>query len=186
MVSPGAMLTETFKLILRLDRAKPAPSLPARLDRLFRDLAMAKPERPVAEIEDAIWALWTSHEDPTAAASMERAIAMIGAKKSDAAERLLTDMVEAHPAWPEAWNKRATLHYLVGRDADSVADIRRTLELEPRHFGAVCGFAQICLRNGDTQKAIAAFDAALLINPHMDQVRTIVRHLSGNMPRTVN
>jgi predicted Zn-dependent protease len=186
MVSANAMLIDTFKLILRLDRLTPAASQPKQLDQLFRDLASPRPTRPAGEIEDAIWALWTSHEEPMAAAAMERAIAMIGVKNKDAADRLLTNLVTTQPDWPEAWNKRATLYYLMGRDADSIADIHHTLELEPRHFGAICGFAQICLRNGDAQKAIAAFEAALVINPHMKQVRTIVGHLTGNLPRTIN
>ncbi|MBM3570772.1 MAG: tetratricopeptide repeat protein, partial [Alphaproteobacteria bacterium] len=159
------MLTKTFKLILTLAERRPAANLPRRLDALFGDLAAQAPPQPHHEIEDAIWALWTSHEDPTAAAAMERAITMISRKRHAAAEALFTRMVQDHPDWPEAWNKRATLYYLMGRDDDSIADIHRTLELEPRHFGAICGFAQICLRNGDAQKAIATFEAALAINP---------------------
>ncbi|MBM3597898.1 MAG: hypothetical protein FJX35_06775 [Alphaproteobacteria bacterium] len=182
----AVMLTDTFKLILSLNRLRPAPGQPNRLDGLFADLRSDRPARPAHEIEDAIWALWTSHEDAGAAALMERAISLIGGKKHDAADHMLTDLVQAQPLWAEAWNKRATLYYLMGRDSDSAADIKRTLELEPRHFGAVCGFAQICLRQGDPQKAVACFEMALVLNPHLEQVRKIVKHLSGNLPRTIN
>jgi Tfp pilus assembly protein PilF len=58
-----------------------------------------------------------------------------------------------------------------------VANIHRTLELEPRHYGAICGFGQICLSLGDTDSALFAFDAALRVNPHLGDVRQILGKL---------
>jgi Flp pilus assembly protein TadD len=83
-----------------------------------------------------------------------------------------------HPTWPEAWNKRATLAFIEKRDAECLADIARVLELEPRHFGAVSGFGQICLRRGHLNEARAAFQVALAINPHLQGLREIITDLS--------
>ena len=88
----------------------------------------------------------------------------------------------ARPDWAEAWNKRATLYYMLGRDEDSVRDIHRTLELEPRHFGALSGFAQICLRAGDRGSALVAFETALRINPHLNLVQAAVVELNQSFP----
>ncbi len=63
------------------------------------------------------------------------------------------------------------------RDNDCVADIARTLELEPRHFGAILGFAQICLRHDMLHEAKAAFEIALRLNPHIDGLRSVVEDL---------
>jgi len=63
------------------------------------------------------------------------------------------------------------------RDEESVINIHRTLELEPRHYGAICGFAQICLSLGDTDSALFAFDAALRVNPHLEAVREAIDKL---------
>jgi len=63
------------------------------------------------------------------------------------------------------------------RDEESVASIHRTLELEPRHYGAICGFAQICLSLGDTDSALFAFAAALRVNPHLESVRETIDKL---------
>jgi Tfp pilus assembly protein PilF len=172
------MFDETLKLILALQGRRPAPGLPRRLDTLFERLASAADAVEASQIEDAIWAAWMSHTDPVAEERLELATAAIGSGDSRAAEKLLDDLVAAHPDYAEAWNKRATLYFRVNRDAESVRDIHRTLELEPRHFGAVCGFGQICLRKGERAGALFAFDAALRINPHLGAVRAAREELA--------
>ncbi|MBC7840826.1 MAG: hypothetical protein H7099_00845, partial [Gemmatimonadaceae bacterium] len=138
-----------------------------RLDALFNTLATTDDALAAGETEDLIWALWTSHEDTGAEEWLDRAIHHIAAREFEPAETLLDGLLVAHPLYAEAWNKRATLYFLQERDRESIADIIRTLELEPRHFGAICGFAQICLRHGRRAEALAAFESALSINPHM-------------------
>ncbi|MFL5201351.1 MAG: hypothetical protein ACJ8B9_04565, partial [Microvirga sp.] len=64
------------------------------------------------------------------------------------------------------------------RDADSLLDIAQTLRLEPRHFGAIAGFGNICLRHGHLNEARAAFQIALFVNPHMDDLRDMLENLS--------
>jgi Tfp pilus assembly protein PilF len=173
------MFDDTLKLILSLGQRRPAPELPRRLDALFERLANAANAVEASQIEDAIWAAWMSHPDAAAAERLELATAAIGAGDHAAAERLLDQLVAAHPGYAEAWNKRATLYFRMHRDADSVRDIHRTLALEPRHFGAICGFGQICLRKGDRAGALFAFDAALRINPHLGAVRAAREELAA-------
>jgi Tfp pilus assembly protein PilF len=173
------MFDDTLKLILSLGQRRPAPELPRRLDALFERLANAANAAEASQIEDAIWAAWMSHPDAAAAERLELATAAIGTGDHAAAERLLDQLVAAHPGYAEAWNKRATLYFRMNRDADSVRDIHRTLALEPRHFGAICGFGQICLRKGDRAGALFAFDAALRINPHLGAVRAAREELAA-------
>lgn len=171
-------LAETLKLILRPHPAG-AARRNARLAGLFGDLRTDPPPRQAHLIEDEIWAIWTSHDDPALEARMQRAISAIARRRFDEAESLLDGLVTQAPDWAEAWNKRATLFFLLRRDEASIADIRRTLELEPRHFGAICGFGQICLRHGEPAAAASAFSAALDCNPHLDSVRAVLARLEG-------
>jgi Tfp pilus assembly protein PilF len=176
-------IADLLKLVLACPGRAPAQGQEAsrELDALFRGLAANPPPRPPGELEDEIWALWTEHADPGLAQRMERAIAAMARKSFQEALLELDTLVADAPDWAEAWNKRATLYYLMGRHDESMADIARTLALEPRHFGAICGFGQICLAQGRQVEALAAFETALALHPHLQGVRQAVEAL-GTMP----
>ena len=74
-------------------------------------------------------------------------------------------LVQLQPRFAEAWNKRATLRYLIGDDEGSIADIRQTLALEPRHFGALSGLALILERQDRPGEAARSLKAAFAIRP---------------------
>jgi tetratricopeptide (TPR) repeat protein len=167
-----------FHLVLDLSHRTPAASLPRRLNGLFRELASPEPARPADDIEDLIWAIWISHQDRDAEEAMGAAVDALASGEFANARELLDGLVEAHPDWAEAWNKRATLLFIEKRDEDSLCDIERVLALEPRHFAAVSGFGQICLRHGYLNEAKAAFQVALGINPHLQGLREIIEDLN--------
>lgn len=98
----------------------------------------------------------------------------IAARRYDVAETRLTILLRRAPEFAEAWHKRATLYYLLGRDNDCLADIRRTLELEPRHFAAMLHFAEILLGSGASDEARFAFFAALSLHPHLTRARAVL------------
>ncbi|MBN8937967.1 MAG: hypothetical protein J0H01_00685 [Rhizobiales bacterium] len=177
---------DCLKLVLSLDGAVPASGQPKRLDSLFRDLSRFQPRRPAYELQDLIWAIWTNHRDPHADEAMEQAINAMAVKHYDMAHLVLDALVDARPDWSEAWNKRATLHFIRGDDAHAVADVMETLKREPRHFGAISGFAQICLRHGRDADALAAFEVALGINPHLEGVAALVAEMHAKGGRVLH
>jgi len=180
------MLSAALRAIVSLDGRAPHPRLPRRLDPLFRDLARNPPPRPANELEQLIWALWIGHEDRELAERMHKATKLIGTRRADEAVAALDALIAADPDWAEAWNKRATLHLLQQRDLESVRDIQRTLALEPRHFGAVCGFAQIALRRGQHAAALAAFETALRIDPHLEGIPEACAALGRRLKSRLN
>jgi tetratricopeptide (TPR) repeat protein len=169
------MYAETLKLVARLPERRPASVLPQRLDQLFRVLAM--PGCDAHEVQDEIWQLWMHHPHRRAAVALDRAASDIAAQRFDLAETRLDRLLRGCPDFPEAWNKRATLYYMLERDEESVRDIHRTLELEPRHFGALCGLAEIFSSHGERDDAVFVFQAALRVNPHLDDARTSLEQL---------
>jgi Flp pilus assembly protein TadD len=178
------MYAHTLRLVAHLPERKPAPVLPPRLDQLFRQLAASEGE--TQDVEEQIWQLWMYHPHRRVAAALDRAASDIAAQRFDLAETRLERLVRACPQFPEAWNKRATLYYMLERDDESVRDIHRTLELEPRHFGALCGLAEICASRGDREDAVFVFQAALRVHPHLDSARVSVEQLLAQSPGGVH
>jgi tetratricopeptide (TPR) repeat protein len=148
---------------------RPALDLPF-LDALFRRLAFCAGVE-ASTTEDQIWMVWMDHPHRGAATSLDLATRDIAARRYDIAETRLTQLLRRAPDFAEAWHKRATLYYLLGRDQECLDDIRRTLELEPRHFAAMLHFAEILLGDGASTEARFAFYAALTVNPHLPRAR---------------
>lgn len=160
---------EILSLIAGRRERRPMRDLPA-LAQLFRRLSACS-SAEATETEDRIWGAWMHHPHRAAATALDAATRDIAAKRYDIAETRLTLLLRAAPLYAEAWHKRATLYYLLGRDAECLHDIRRTLELEPRHFAAMLHFAEILLGAGAGEQARYAFAAALTLHPHLPRAR---------------
>jgi tetratricopeptide (TPR) repeat protein len=124
-----------------------------------------------------IWQIWIASPDPEISALMLRGIGAMSNDEEEQAVAVFTEMVERKPDFAEGWNKRATVYFMLGNFDASVADIERTLALEPRHFGALSGLGQIYLELDRKEAALKAFEAALAIDPHLPAVRAAVDSL---------
>lgn len=141
----------------------PQPTREAELDRLFADLAAATHPAAAAGLRKDIWNIWMRADSPSIDLLMSRATDALEQENLHHAIELLDTVTALAPAYAEGWNKRATaLHARFLREslADdlerSLSDIARTLELEPRHFGALSGLAMIHEIKGDAAAAEAA------------------------------
>jgi tetratricopeptide (TPR) repeat protein len=171
------LYADTLKLVSRLPQRQPAAALPLRLNELFEKLLACRGEADASPIEDAIWQVWMYDTHEGAELALERACKDIAARRYDIAETRLAILVRRRPDWAEAWNKLATLLYLMERDEESIAAIHHTLEIEPRHFGALCGLGEILRTQGDNEAACMAFSMALRVHPSLDGIRQIVQQL---------
>ena len=138
----------------------------AFLDELFRRLARCAAGEAV-ETEDRIWDVWMHHPHRAAAHALDLATSDIAARRYDIAETRLTLLLRRAPDFAEAWHKRAALYYLLGRDQECLQDLERTLELEPRHFGAMLHFAEILQSVDAAPEARYAVRTARSIHPHV-------------------
>lgn len=182
MFNPIAMRIEQVLATMLTARAPATPEL----DALFERLRNAGDPHDRADAEQRIWTIWSSHEDADAARAMAAAITALEAGNLVVADRQLNTMIDRWPNWAEAWNKRATLRFIQEQDLGSLEDIERTLALEPRHFGALSGFGQICVRARDLGSALLAFEHAIAINPNMDSVQRAAEALRNRNPRTLH
>jgi len=170
---------DTLRLLARLPGRRPAATLPSRLDELFERLPACGEASEAERIEDAIWSAWMYDGHEEAEQALERAVADMAAQRFDIAETRLAILLRRRPDWAEAWNKQATLCYMTGRDDECVAAVHRTLELEPRHFGALAGFGEILRAQGEREPALLAFGMALRVHPHLASVRESVEEISA-------
>jgi tetratricopeptide (TPR) repeat protein len=90
-----------------------------------------------------------------------------------------TRVIERSPEFAEGWNKRATLHFLVGDLARSLKDCDEVLKRNPYHFGVLAGYGQIYAQLGEYEKALDYFKRALAVNPNLDGVEFQVRLLES-------
>jgi len=74
-------------------------------------------------------------------------------------------ILKAKPDFAEGWNKRATVYFLMGDYEKAIADIDRTLQLEPRHFGALSGLGMSNMKLGRDAAAADAFRRLINIDP---------------------
>jgi tetratricopeptide (TPR) repeat protein len=148
------------------------------LDTLLEALKIAPDDDSAKAIEDRIWALWMVSGSDTCNLLMGRVKAASDDKDYDLAIKLLDAIIELKPGYVEAWNRRATIHYLKKDYARSLADIREVLSREPRHFGALAGLGVILQDIGDDKHALEAYRKALAINPHLEHIPDVIKQLS--------
>ena len=159
-----AALAEILRLLSSTRTRRPARVSPF-LDALFARLARcAKDEADPTE--ERIWDVWMHHPHAAAAHELDLATGDIAARRYDIAETRLTRLLRRAPDYAEPWHKRAALYYMLGRDAECVNDIARTLELEPRHFGAMQHFAEIRSARAAAEASFA-LKVARAIHPHL-------------------
>ena len=137
------------------------------LDKLFYRLRKAERPEEAQKAEAEIWKLWMESDSPTAEVLLQQAAVAMGDSAPGPALKILNQLIAVKPDLAEAWNKRATLYFTLGRYEDSIADIEKTLELEPRHFGALSGLGMILRIQGKEMEALKAFRGALAVNPKM-------------------
>ena len=142
------------------------------LDQLERAQSMDE----AGPIVDKLWREWTSaHKNSDEEALMSEGLVAMSEGNLDRAENIFTKLIEINPNFTEAWNKRATLRFMLWDFEGSLKDGEKVLTLEPRHFGALSGLGMIHLRLGDPERALKAYEDLVNIFPsNVDAVQKII------------
>lgn len=151
------------------------------LDRLFQQLHTTTNPAEARLLEATIRHVWSRSNQPEVERMMKWAKAALHGGDLPTAFHLLDQIVLKAPDLVAAWNMRATLHYAQDDYAAALADIAVTLTLEPRHFGAWAGLGLIMREMGQERAALAAFETALDLNPHLTDLRDDVSQLRNQV-----
>lgn len=154
-----------------------------RLDKLFTRLLTPKDIAEAQQLEKLIWSIWKLSENESVTLLMQQGEAAMNAGDFESALEKFNEMVKLAPEFAEGWNKRATIFFLIENYRASLADINRTLALEPRHFGALAGLGLVWDALNEKMKALEAYRSALEIHPHLYGVKyrieQLVKELEG-------
>ena len=151
------------------------------LDRLFLDLKKNIPSKS-ANIEQKIWLLWSTHPTNEKLTSLlDEGSRLVQDQKFYKAISIFTDAIETDPTWAEAWNKRATVFYMVGEFQKSQNDIDKVLALEQRHFGALAGQGLVNIQLRNYEKAIKSYEKAQEIYPAMRSPKIMIKQIEELM-----
>jgi len=164
-----------------------APKLNAQtadpLDKLFSDLKRERNEKAAERIAGRIWDEWLNSGSASIDLMMQWADTATKTQKFGVALDFLDRVTVLQPDFAEGWNRRATVHFMMKNYRKSMADIERTLRLEPRHFGALAGMAQILKDTGQEELALRAYERVLAVYPAMrsaqDELATLAEELAG-------
>jgi len=154
-----------------------------QLDKLFTELKK-NISSSSPEIAQQIWTLWSTHPtDEKLTSILDEGSRLVQDQKLIRAIDIFTDVIKIDPTWAEAWNKRATVFYMVGEFQKSQDDIDKVLELENRHFGALAGQGMVNIKLKNYDKAKKSYQKAQEIYPAMKSSKVMIEQIEELIKR---
>lgn len=148
-----------------------------QLNKLFNELKINNADL-VYGTEQKIWEIWSTHPtDQFLTTRLAEGSNLVRNKQLVNAVDIFTEVIEKDPTWAEAWNKRATVLYMLGDYQSSQNDIDKVLELEDRHFGALAGQGLVNIKLENYEKAIKSYEKAQEIYPAMQSPKIMIEQI---------
>ena len=136
------------------------------LNNLFNQLREANNLKSAKLLEEKIWSVWNEHPTNNKLTDkLELGTELMQYGSYDYALQVFNNIINSDPGWSEAWNKRATVFFLMNRHKESLNDIEKVLAIEFRHFGALSGQARIFIKLQEYERAILSIKKALIFYP---------------------
>ena len=173
----------TITILCFLTTALSANDRDAELDKLFVELKKDIPSLSSGIVQQ-IWMLWSTHPtDQKLTSLLDEGSRLVQDQKLNRAIDVFSEAIELDPSWAEAWNKRATVFYMVGKFQKSQNDIDKVLELEERHFGALAGQGMVNIKLKNYDKAKKSYQKAQEIYPSMKSSKVMIEQIEELIKR---
>ena len=153
----------------------------SELNNLFKQLKNSETTQAI-EIENKIWNIWSIHPSSyrrgyRLTELLAQGSFLMAKEELNKAYEIFSQIILVDPNWSEAWNKRATVLYLLGRYQQSQKDIDEVLKLEKRHFGALSGQGLVQTELKNYEKAINSYKEVQKIYPSMQAPKVMIPRL---------
>lgn len=163
-------------------------SLPAAADtdretELLSQLQQAEPDQ-AERIVDELRMEWSKSGSPSMDLLLTRGREAIQEGDLDVAVEHLTALTDHAPDFAEGWVARAMAFYRLERLGLAASDLEHALALNPQHFGAIQGLGAIFEQVDRPERAYEAYDRALALNPHDEDVRAAMDRLETGVRGT--
>ena len=171
-----AKLTIFLFILFSLNFLK-AQDRDVQLNKLFIELKINNANLTY-ETEQKIWEIWSTHpNNQKLTKRLAEGSKLVRNKQLSKAINIFTEIISLDPQWAEAWNKRATVLYMMGDYNSSQKDIDKVLELEKRHFGALAGQGLVNIKLENYEKAIESYKKAKEIYPTMQSPEIMIKQI---------
>jgi len=127
--------------------------------------------------ERALWEVWSRSGERDIDRLFAVGVEQMNDQQGAAAVQTFSEIIRRKPDFAEGWNKRATVYYLLGEYAKSLADCDEVMKRNPYHFGALSGYGMIYMELNEPARALTYFERALAVNPNLESVAEAVQML---------
>ena len=135
------------------------------LDDLFCLLNSVGKLEDATTVQDMIKEVFKEFPDSSLRKQLDAGISELIEGKTKQALETFSDIVATEPSYGEAWNKKATVHYMLGERAAAIEASNKALETDPRNFQALAGIGLVEMDALNDKEAITAFQQCLELNP---------------------
>jgi|TARA_B110000261_G_C12907129_1_gene286859 tetratricopeptide (TPR) repeat protein len=150
-----------------------------KLNKLFNELKINNTALTYGA-EQKIWEIWSTHpKNQKLTEKLAEGSDLVRNKQLSKAVNIFTEVIDLDPKWAEAWNKRATVLYMMGDYKSSQKDIDKVLKLEKRHFGALAGQGLVNIQLKNYEKAIMSYKKAQEIYPSMQSPNIMIKQIEN-------
>jgi len=127
--------------------------------------------------ERALWEVWSRSGERDIDRLFAVGVEQMNDQQGAAAVQTFSEIIRRKPEFAEGWNKRATVYYVLGEYAKSLADCDEVMKRNPYHFGALSGYGMIYMELNEPARALTYFERALAVNPNLESVAEAVQML---------
>ncbi|QBF32433.1 tetratricopeptide repeat protein [Thalassococcus sp. S3] len=175
LIVAAFLLLVTFSLPLHAQEQRPAADLTDEAELLERLAGADKAE--AAHLDRQLQALWRKSGSSAMDLLLRRGRDAIEVGDADAALEHLTALTDHAPDFAEGWHARASVYFEKEMYGPAVSDLERALFLNPNNYNAIFGLGTILETFEDYDRAFDAYQRALTIHPHHEDVLQAVERV---------